>query len=173
MHGIDEADRLFMKLALECAGKAAAHGETPVGAIVVLDGSVLGKGFNLIETRKDPTAHAEIIALREASRANRDWRLPGAVVYVTLEPCIMCAAALVHARVRRVVYGARDTRWGGLGSLFDLSHDPRINHELEVVSGLMEREAAELLQKFFKDVRHNADKYHTPQRRDAREVEGG
>lgn len=145
-----------MTHALECAKKAMESGETPVGAVLVENGTILGTGYNLVETQSDPTAHAEIVALREAARANNDWRLPEAVVYVTLEPCIMCAAALVHARVKRVVYGARDDRWGGMGSLFDFSHDPRMNHEIEVVSGFMEREAAELLQRFFRDLRHNA-----------------
>ena len=146
-----------MILALERAREGADHGETPVGAVVVLDGKVLGTGYNLVETLNDPTAHAEIVALREATHTVRDWRLPNANVYVTLEPCIMCAAALVHARVKRVVYGARDYRWGGMGSLFDLAHDPRINHEIEVVAGVMEKEAADLLQRFYRGLRGYAD----------------
>ncbi len=157
MHGIHESDIQYMLLALERAREAADHGETPVGAVVVRDGKVLGTGYNLVETLKDPTAHAEITALREATHTMRDWRLPNAHVYVTLEPCIMCTAALVHARVKRVVYGARDYRWGGMGSLFDLAHDPRINHEIEVVAGVMEKEAAELLQRFYRGLRGNAD----------------
>ena len=102
-------------LALELAGKAAAMGETPVGAVVVQDGKIIGTGHNLVEAEKDPTAHAEIVALREAARFNGDWRLPRATVYVTLEPCIMCAAALVHARVKRLVFGARDHQMGRSG----------------------------------------------------------
>jgi tRNA(adenine34) deaminase len=156
MRGVEDSDRDFMIQALQLAVTAAELGETPVGAVIVADGMVLGTGYNLVETWKDPTAHAEIIALREAARTAHDWRLPNATVYVTLEPCIMCVAALLHARVRRLVYGARDHRWGGAGSLFDLAHDPRINHEIEVVPGLMEQEAAKLLQHFFRRVRDDA-----------------
>ena len=150
MNKIQKSEEEFMLLALELAAKAAAMGETPVGAVVVQDGKIIGRGHNRVEAEKDPTAHGEIVALREAARFSGDWRLPRATVYVTLEPCIMCAAALVHARVKRLVFGARDDRWGGVGSLFDLSHDPRINHELEVISGVMEKEAAELLRRFYR-----------------------
>jgi tRNA(adenine34) deaminase len=143
----------FMATALDLASTAAQEGETPVGAVVVQAGKIIGRGYNRVEIEKDPTAHAEILALREATRTTGDWRLPEATVYVTLEPCIMCAAALLHARVKRLVYGARDDRWGGVGSLFDLSHDPRINHELEVISGVMKEEAAELLRKFYQGLR--------------------
>ena len=141
--------------ALELARQAADAGETPVGAVIVHDGEIIGSGHNLVETDKDPTAHAEIVALREATRRMGDWRLPDATVYVTLEPCIMCASALIHARVKCVVFGAWDDRWGGMGSLFDFSHDPRINHEIEVVSGFMAEESAELLRTFFRKVRHD------------------
>jgi len=149
------ADKLkdFMTVALDLAAAAAQKGETPVGAVVVQNGRIIGRGYNRVEIEKDPTAHAEILALREATRITGDWRLPDATVYVTLEPCIMCAAALIHARVKRLVYGALDDRWGGVGSLFDLSHDPRINHELEVISGVMKDEAAELLRKFYQGLR--------------------
>ena len=147
----------FMAIALELAETAAAMGETPVGAVVVQAGKIIGRGYNRVEIEKDPTAHAEIVALREATRTTCDWRLPEATVYVTLEPCIMCAAAMLHARVKRLVYGARDDRWGGVGSLFDLSHDPRINHELEVISGVMKEEAAELLRKFYQALRNGRE----------------
>ncbi|MGO9116876.1 MAG: tRNA adenosine(34) deaminase TadA [Desulfomonilaceae bacterium] len=146
-------DREFMTAALELAQIAAEMRETPVGAIVVQNGKIIGRGYNRVEIDGDPTAHAEILALREAARTSGDWRLSGATIYVTLEPCIMCAAALIHARVKRLVYGARDERWGGVGSLFDFSHDPRINHELEVLSDVMKQEAAELLQEFYKALR--------------------
>jgi len=146
-------DTKFMADALELAQIAAETGETPVGAVLVMNGKIIGRGYNRVEIEKDPTAHAEILALREAARTVGDWRLPQATVYVTLEPCIMCAAALIHARVKRLVYGARDERWGGVGSLFDFSHDPRINHELEVISGVMKEQAAELLQEFYKQLR--------------------
>lgn len=146
-------DREFMAAALELAQIAAQTGETPVGAIVVRNGEIIGRGYNRVEIDEDPTAHAEILALREAARNSGNWRLSGVTIYVTLEPCIMCAAALIHARVKRLVYGARDERWGGVGSLFDFSHDPRINHELEVTSGVMKEQAAELLQEFYKRLR--------------------
>jgi tRNA(adenine34) deaminase len=152
-----EISQKFMAIALDLAATAARQGETPVGAVVVQDGKIIGRGYNRVEIEKDPTAHAEILALREATRATGDWRLPEATVYVTLEPCIMCAAAMLHARVKRLVYGARDDRWGGVGSLFDLSHDPRINHELEVISGVMKEEAAELLRKFYRRLRNGPE----------------
>ena len=134
-----EISKKFMAVALDLAATAAKKGETPVGAVVIQNGKIIGRGYNRVEIEKDPTADVEILVLREATRETGDWRLPEATVYVTLEPCIMCAAALLHARVKRLVYGARDDRWGGVGSLFDLSHDPRINHELEVISGGHER----------------------------------
>jgi tRNA(adenine34) deaminase len=150
---IHQSEKQFMALALELAQIAADKGDTPVGAVVVQNGRIVGKGYNQVEAQTDPTAHAEIIALREAARNIGDWRLLSATVYVTLEPCIMCSAALMHSRVQRLVYGARDERWGGVGSLFDFSHDPRINHELEVIPGVMEEEAAQLLQSFFRKLR--------------------
>lgn len=142
-----------MRQALELARIAGTQGDTPVGAVIVQNGIIIGDGYNCVEANRDPTAHAEMVALRKASRNAGDWRLSKATVYVTLEPCIMCAAALLHARVGKVVYGAADGNWGGLGSLFDLSHDPRINHEMEVISRVMEKEAAELLQVFFRKLR--------------------
>ncbi|MEW6114294.1 MAG: tRNA adenosine(34) deaminase TadA [Thermodesulfobacteriota bacterium] len=153
---ITDSDHHFMSLALELARTAAAEGETPVGAVIVREGAIMGQGYNRVEADQDPTAHGELIALREAARQAGDWRLPDATIYVTLEPCIMCTAALMLARVKRLVYGARDLRWGAVGSLFDFSHDPRINHELEVVSGVLEEESAALLQGFYRDIR--ADK---------------
>ena len=171
--GIDPAHITYMTVAMELARKAAASGETPIGAVVVQDGTIIGTGYNRVEIDRDPTAHAEMLAIREATRASGDWRLPRATIYVTVEPCIMCAAALIHARVARLVYGARDPRWGGAGSLFDLSHDPRINHELEVISGVMEEEAAALLKEFFRRVRQAEDRAAQSKRRDAREAEGG
>jgi tRNA(adenine34) deaminase len=155
MRKLDKSEEQYMLCALELARTAQVHGETPVGAVVVQDGAIVGTGYNRVEVDTDPTAHAELIALREATKKTGDWRLPRATIYVTLEPCIMCVTALILARVKRLVYGARDHRWGGAGSLFDLSHDPRLNHEIEVVSGIMENEAADLLQGFFKNLRDN------------------
>ena len=156
MSKIDTVERTFMSQALELAKKAARLNETPVGAVLVLEGKIIGTGFNRMEADHDPTAHAEMAALRQATGKAGTWRLPSATLYVTLEPCIMCASALIHARIKRVVYGARDHRWGGFGSLFDFAHDPRINHEIEVVSGIMEEEAAKLLRSFFKNVRNRS-----------------
>jgi tRNA(adenine34) deaminase len=172
MDRIHPSDIQYMMVALELARKAAASSETPIGAVVVLDGIIVGRGYNRVEVDRDPTAHAELIAIRAAARTGGDWRLPRATVYVTVEPCIMCAAALIHARIARLVYGARDLRWGGVGSLFDLSHDPRMNHELEVVSGVMEKESTALLKEFFRGVRQDGDAAQA-KRRDAREAEGG
>jgi tRNA(adenine34) deaminase len=153
---IEKSEEAYMHLALELAATAGKKGETPVGAVVVQDGNIIGTGYNCVECHKDPSAHAEMLAIREACRSTGDWRLPRATVYVTLEPCVMCAAALIHARVKRLIFGARDIRWGGVGSLFDLSHDPRMNHELEVVPGIMEEESVALLQEFFRDIRENS-----------------
>jgi tRNA(adenine34) deaminase len=152
---ISGEDGAYMLKALDLAAQAIALGETPVGAIVVNNGVIIGKGHNRVETDKDPTAHAEIVALREATRVSGDWRLPRSTVYVTLEPCIMCTAALLHARVQRLVFGTRDERWGAVGTLFDLAHDPRINHEIEVVSGVMAERAAELLRQFYRGLRND------------------
>ncbi len=156
MRKLNKFEEQHMIHAIELARTARDHGETPVGAVVVQDGAVIGTGYNRVEIDTDPTGHGEIIALREAAKKTGDWRLPRATIYVTLEPCIMCVTALILARVKRLVYGARDHRWGGVGSLFDLSHDPRLSHEIEVVSGIMEKEAAELLQDFFRSLRNNA-----------------
>ncbi|MDD3471799.1 MAG: tRNA adenosine(34) deaminase TadA [Syntrophaceae bacterium] len=146
-------DERFMRLALELARKAFQEGETPVAAILVINDEIVSQAHNLIETNSDPTAHAEIIALRQASIKLADWRLLYSTLYVTLEPCIMCAGALLHARVPKVVYAAEDKNWGAFGSLFDFSHDPRINHEVEIVSGVMRDEAVELMKKFFQHLR--------------------
>lgn len=149
----DPIHRHFMLEALGLAAEAGRMGETPVGAIVVSAGTIVGAGHNLVEQRSDPTAHAEMLALRAASQSLSDWRLPHCTVYVTLEPCIMCVSAMIHARLGRLVFGAPDIRWGGAGSLFDLTHDPRLNHEIEVISGVREEESRQLLKQFFNEVR--------------------
>ncbi len=153
-----QSDRHFMAIALRLAEQAAEVGETPVGAVIVENGCIVGRGFNQIECSYDPTAHAELIAMREAARSRGDWRLHGATLYATVEPCIMCAAAAIHARVSRVVFGAYDPRWGGFGSLFDLAHDPRLNHDIEVVSGVMGEESARLCTAFFSGIRSRKKK---------------
>jgi tRNA(adenine34) deaminase len=143
-------DAKFMALALEEARRAALAGEVPVGAIVVRDGVVIGVGHNQPIAAKDPTAHAEIVALRAAAASLKSYRLTDAVLYVTLEPCVMCVGAMLHARIARLVYGARDEKAGALGSVYDIGRDGRLNHRLEVVSGVIEVECAAILSDFFK-----------------------
>ncbi|MBD3398544.1 tRNA-specific adenosine deaminase [Candidatus Micrarchaeota archaeon] len=142
-----------MDMALELAGEARALGEVPVGAIIFLDGEPIGSGFNQVETRNDPTAHAEISAIREASKRLSGWRLNRAAMYVTLEPCVMCAGAILLSRISKLYFGAYDIKWGAMGTLFDLSHDPRINHEIEVNPRIREEESMKLLREFFKKIR--------------------
>jgi tRNA(adenine34) deaminase len=143
-------DATWMAEALAEARKAAAAGEVPIGAVVVHGGRVVGRGRNARETQRDPTAHAEILALQEAARSLGRWRLTGATVYATLEPCPMCAGALVNARVDRLVYAVPDPKAGAAGSLFDVPRDPRLNHRVEVASGVLAAECGELLSSFFR-----------------------
>jgi len=138
-----------MGLALAEAREAAAADEVPVGAVVVLDGSVLGRGRNGPIAALDPTAHAEIVAIREAARKMGNYRLPGAVLYTTVEPCPMCCGAALHSRLARVVYGAADPKAGGARSLYRLLDDPRMNHQAAVTGGVRSAECAELLTRFF------------------------
>jgi len=142
-----------MRLALEEAGLAFQKDEVPVGAVVVRDGVVLSKAHNLRETTKDPSAHAEILALRAATKATDSWRLLGATLYVTKEPCIMCAGGIINARISRLVYGCKDAKAGGVDSLYQIPADTRLNHQVEVVSGVLEAECAALLQRFFRERR--------------------
>ena len=144
-------DQHFMSLAYRLAEEAGAAGEVPVGAVLVRDGQVIGEGWNQPISSHDATAHAEIVALRNAGRAEQNYRLPGTTLYVTLEPCPMCAGAIVHARVERVVYGAADPRSGAAGSVFDLlPSDARFNHRTSVEGGIMGGECGELLRAFFR-----------------------
>ena len=143
------SDEDFLREALELARDAERGGEVPVGAIVVLDGRVIGRGRNSPVARNDPTAHAEILALREAAAATGNYRLEGATMYATLEPCVMCAGALVAARLSRLVFGARDLRFGGVRSKFRLADADVLNHRVEIVEGVLGAECAELLQAFF------------------------
>jgi tRNA(adenine34) deaminase len=150
----DEADRAWMARALELAVHARdAEGEVPVGAVVVLDGVAVGEGWNRNITLNDPTAHAEIQALRAAGETLSNYRFPGATLYVTLEPCAMCAMAMVHARIARVVFGATDPKTGAAGSVFDTLVSPRHNHRVEVSGGLEAEAAGDLLRRFFRDRR--------------------
>ena len=136
-------------MAIEDAGAALDHGDVPIGAVVVCDGVVIGTGHNEREMRQDPTAHAEVIALREAARALGSWRVLDSVLYVTLEPCAMCAGAIVLARVPRVVFGCTDPKAGAAGSVLDVLAEPRLNHRPEVAGGLLADECAALLVDFF------------------------
>ncbi len=144
-------DELFMAEALLEAERAQAAGEVPVGAVVVSPGGeILGRGHNLVITTCDPTAHAEINALRQAARKVGNYRLPGVTIYVTIEPCPMCAGALVLARVSRLVFGAGDPKSGACGSLYQIVQDQRLNHRLEVVAGVLENRCREIIQAFFR-----------------------
>jgi len=142
-------DEHFMRLALREAERAVGHDDVPVGAVVVRQDEVLGAGANERELRADPTAHAEVLAIREASKRIGGWRIPDSVLYVTLEPCPMCAGAIVLARVPRVVYGAPDPKAGAAGSVVDVLGEPRLNHRPQVDGGLLAGEAVALLDAFF------------------------
>ncbi|HSB56065.1 MAG TPA: tRNA adenosine(34) deaminase TadA [Gemmatimonadales bacterium] len=142
-------DTRFMDMALDEADRAAAAGEVPVGAVIVLDGRVIARGHNAPIAQRDPTAHAEITALRAAARELGNYRLPGVTLYSTVEPCAMCCGAVVHARVARLVYGAADPKAGAAGSLYNFAADPRLNHTTEVVGGVRAAECAALLTDFF------------------------
>lgn len=143
-------DERWMRRALELARHAEAAGEVPVGAALVKDGEVIGEGWNCPVGELDPTAHAEIRALRAAARATGNYRLVDTTLYVTMEPCPMCAGALVHARVARLVYGAADPRAGAAGTVFDILRSVELNHRLAVTGGVLEQDCRELLQAFFR-----------------------
>ena len=143
----------FMREALALATEAGQAGEVPVGAVVVCDGAILGRGRNSPISLNDPTAHAEMMALREAARSLRNYRLESAVLYATLEPCVMCAGALVAARVGKLVFGARDLRFGGVRSKFRLADSEILNHRVEIVEGVLAFECAEMLKRFFEERR--------------------
>lgn len=148
-----QSDEEFMEMALALAREARQAGEVPVGAVVVKDGEVVGRGFNSPISRVDPTAHAEILALREAARRAGNYRLEGTTLYVTLEPCAMCAGALVQARVARLVFGSRDLRFGGVRSKFRLADNELLNHQVEVVEGVLAAECVGMLRDFFEERR--------------------
>ena len=142
-------DEDYMRAALEQAHQAGACDEVPVGAVVVLDGEIVGRGFNQPIGRHDPTAHAEIMALRDAATRLGNYRLPGCALYVTLEPCVMCSGAIMHARIARVVYGARDPKTGVAGSVLDLFAEPRLNHHATIEGGLLADDCGRMLSSFF------------------------
>jgi tRNA(adenine34) deaminase len=145
-----ELDQQYMRMAIEQAQLAAQSGEVPVGAVLVRDGQVVSKAFNKPIANHDPSAHAEMLALREAALAEENYRIPGTTLYVTLEPCAMCSGAMLHARVGRVVYGAPDPKTGAAGSVLDLFSSKQINHQTSVEGGIMGEECGQLLRDFFK-----------------------
>lgn len=146
-------DHAFMRAALDLAAKATAIGEVPIAALIVQDGTILTQSHNYRETWQDPTAHAEIIVIREAAKSNRSWRLNEATLYVTVEPCAMCLGAIILARIPRVIFGAYDPKAGACGSVLDFTNEPRLNHRVDVVGGLLEQESQTLLQQFFRQLR--------------------
>ncbi|WP_338553934.1 tRNA adenosine(34) deaminase TadA [Paenibacillus sp. KS-LC4] len=149
----EKEDEYWMQQAIEEARKAERIGEVPIGAIVVKDREIIGRGYNLRETQHDPTAHAEMVAIRDACKELDAWRLLDCTLYVTLEPCPMCAGAIVQARVKRVVYGTGDPKAGCAGTLMNLLQEPRFNHETELTSGILQQECATMLTQFFRKLR--------------------
>jgi tRNA(adenine34) deaminase len=145
-----ELDRQFMQQALDQAKLAAMAGEVPVGAVLVRDGKIISRGFNQPIGNSDPSAHAEMMALRAAAHIESNYRLPGTTLYVTLEPCIMCAGAMLHARVERVVFGATDSKTGAAGSVLNVFSEKQINHQTQVEGGIMDDECGQILRDFFK-----------------------
>jgi tRNA(adenine34) deaminase len=146
-------DEQYMRIAIDQAKIAQENGDVPIGAVIVHNGQVIAKAYNQREQLQDPTAHAEIIALTQAAAALENWHLHGCTMYVTLEPCCMCAGALVLARIDRLVYGCADPKTGACGSLYNIVQDERLNHRLEVASGVLADECSQLLQKFFENRR--------------------
>ncbi len=147
------ADQFWMRKALEAAHQSAQMGEVPVGAVIIKNETVLAVAHNQREQTKDPTAHAELIAIRTAALATGDWRLTDTTLYVTLEPCPMCAGAILLARIPRVVYAASDPKSGAAGTLFNLLQDERLNHQVDIVEGVLAEESRKLLQSFFRERR--------------------
>lgn len=145
-----DRDDLWMTRALDLARRAEAEGEVPVGAVIVMDNEIIGEGWNRTIGGADPSAHAEVEALRDAGRKRGNYRFPGAELYVTLEPCVMCAGAIVHARIARVIYAARDPKTGADGSMFDVLQSDRHNHRVAVSQGVMAEAAGRLLTEFFR-----------------------
>lgn len=143
----------YMKEALAEAKKAAAAGEVPVGAVIVKDGEIIGRGHNETETARDPTAHAEMIAIRQAAKNLGGWRLTGCTMYVTTEPCSMCAGAIVWSRISRLFIGTMDPKSGACGSIFNIPQESRLNHFVEIETGLMQEECSSLMKNFFKELR--------------------
>ena len=151
------SDYDFMKIALEEAKEAYRCGEVPVGAVLVLEGNILARSHNPPITKNDPSAHAEMLVLRQAGEKIGNYRMTGAELYVTLEPCVMCAGAIVQARLARVIFGARDPKCGAVGSLYNILTDERLNHQVEITEGILREECGEILSRFFQQKRIKAD----------------
>ncbi|HBF38626.1 MAG TPA: tRNA-specific adenosine deaminase [Firmicutes bacterium] len=149
----NEADQEFIREALIEADKAARIGEVPIGALIVIEGKVIARAHNLKETTCDPTAHAEILAIRTAAQFQQGWRLSGATLYTTLEPCPMCAGAMLLARIERLVYGASDPKAGSAGTLMNIVQDERFNHKVEITAGILASECGNILKEFFRERR--------------------
>lgn len=147
----------FMSMALEQAYRADREGEVPVGAVVVKRGEVIAKAYNQVIKRDDPTAHAEILVLRKAASISKNYRLAGTGLYVTVEPCLMCGGALIQARVNKLIFGAFDPKMGAFGSIYNLAEDKRLNHRIEVESGILEEECRKLMQNFFRKRRRGTE----------------
>ena len=158
MTSTTDKDLQYMRLAIEEAKLAAARGEVPIAAILVVEDRIVAQAHNFRELWQDPTAHAEMIAIREAAIKLGTWRLTATTLYVTLEPCTMCAGAIVLARIPRLVFAAPDPKAGACGSLFNITQDQRLNHRVEVVSGVLEPESQDLLQSFFRALREKAER---------------
>ncbi len=146
-------DIIFMRAALEEAWKAYEKGEVPIGAVLVKEGEIIARAHNLKEERQDSTAHAEILVIQEGCKILKSWRLTGTTLYVTVEPCPMCAGVLIQARVKRLVFGTRDLKAGACGSLYNLVRDERFNHCVEIEEGVLQESCADIMQRFFKDLR--------------------
>ncbi len=157
--GLTRDDSYWMGIALNAARKAGERKEVPIGSVIVRDGKVLGSGYNLRESKQDPAAHAELIAIRRAAQRTGNWRLSGATLYVTLEPCIMCMGAAILARIDRLVFGCFDPKAGAAGSLYDLSNDSRLNHRFVVESGVRGKECSEILSRFFRELRQSKQQF--------------
>ena len=157
LHELEGGDIDFMRVALDLAKQARDAGEVPVGAVVVKDGVIIGRGYNRPISAADPTAHAEVMALRDAARHLGNYRLTDCMLYVTLEPCTMCVGAIFHARIARLVYGAKDPKTGACGSIIDLPAETRLNHHLQMAGGVLAEETGELLKQFFAQ-RRKADR---------------
>ncbi len=148
-------DEIYMKEALKEAYKAYEINDVPIGCVIVRNGEIVGRGFNQKETLKDATLHSEITAIKDACNTLGGWRLPGCTMYVTLEPCPMCAGAIVNARIERLVIGARDLKTGACGSVLDITNNKNLNHQPEVIFGVLEKECADVLKGFFTNLREN------------------